>query len=311
MVFYGNQGRLEYDFQVAPGADPAQAELEFNGAKKLEVEDGALVIRSDADSIRLEAPQVYQEISGKKQTVEGRFVLRGKNHVGFAVGAYDRSRELIIDPILNFSTYFGGSGDEHTTSVAVDGSLNIYITGSTTSPNLPFTPGVIQAALNGAQNIYVAKITPPLGSIVAVLDYVTYLGGNGTDSPVGIAVDGGGDAFVAGTTSSTNFPTTSTTAYQTAPETGSTGTSHVFVSELNSGPTPTAASELLYSTYLSGNGTDVASGMTIDALGNVFVTGTTTSTDVANATAGISFRPALCRMGIAFQIISTPRSSSS
>ena len=158
LVFYGNQGRLEYDFQVAPGADPAQAELEFNGAKKLEVEDGALVIRSDADSIRLEAPQVYQEISGKKQTVEGRFVLRGKNHVGFAVGAYDRSRELIIDPILNFSTYFGGSGDEHTTSVAVDGSLNIYITGSTTSPNLPFTPGVIQAALNGAQNIYVAKL---------------------------------------------------------------------------------------------------------------------------------------------------------
>jgi hypothetical protein len=151
LVFYGNQGRLEYDFQVAPGADPAQAELEFNGAKKLEVEDGALVIRSDADSVRLEAPQVYQEIAGKKQMVEGRFVLRGKNHVGFSVGAYDRSRELIIDPILNFSTYFGGSGDEHTTSVAVDGSLNIYITGSTTSPNLPFTAGVIQTGLNGAE----------------------------------------------------------------------------------------------------------------------------------------------------------------
>ena len=304
LVFYGNQGRLEYDFQVAPGADPAQAELEFNGAKKLEVEDGALVIRSDADSVRLEAPQVYQEIAGKKQMVEGRFVLRGKNHVGFSVGAYDRSRELIIDPILNFSTYFGGSGDEHTTSVAVDGSLNIYITGSTTSPNLPFTAGVIQTGLNGAQNIYVAKITPPLGSIVAVLDYVTYLGGNGTDSPVGIAVDGGGDAFVAGTTSSTNFPTTSTTAYQTGPETGSTGTSHVFVSELNSGPKPTAASELLYSTYLSGNGTDVASGMTIDALGDVFVTGTTTSTDVANASAGIQFPASTLPDGQAFQIIS-------
>jgi uncharacterized repeat protein (TIGR01451 family) len=304
LVFYGNQGRLEYDFQVAPGADPAQAEIEFNGAKKLEVEDGALIIRSDADSVRLEAPRVYQEVAGKKQTVEGSFVLRGKNHVGFAVGAYDRSRELIIDPILNFSTYFGGSGDELSTSIAVDGSLNIYITGSTTSPNLPFTSGVIQTSLNGAQNIYVAKITPPLGSIVAVLDYVTYLGGNGTDSPVGIAVDGGGDAFVAGTTSSTNFPTTATTAYQTGPETGSTGTSHVFVSELNSGPTPTAASELLYSTYLSGNGTDVASGMAIDALGNVFVTGTTTSTDVANASSGVQFPASTLPDGQAFQIIS-------
>ncbi|HKT89786.1 MAG TPA: SBBP repeat-containing protein, partial [Candidatus Sulfotelmatobacter sp.] len=186
LVFYGNQGRLEYDFQVAPGADPTQAEIEFNGAKQLAVENGALVIKSDGQSVRLEAPRVYQEIAGQKQAVEGSFVLRGANRAGFSIGNYDRSRELIIDPILNFSTYFGGSGDEHSTFVAVDGSLNIYITGSTTSPNLPPAGGtVFQPALAGPQNVYVAKITPPLSSIPASLAYVTYLGGSGTDSPVG------------------------------------------------------------------------------------------------------------------------------
>ncbi len=172
-----------------------------------------------------------------------------------------------------------GSGDEHSTSVAVDGSFNIYLTGSTTSPNLPTATGIFQTTLNGAQNVYVAKITPPLGSLVAKLDYVTYLGGNGTDSPAGIRVDGRGDPFVAGTTSSSNFPTTSLTAYQTAPETGSTGTSHVFVTELN-----TDGTGLQYSSYLSGNGTDIASGMTIDTLDDIYVTGTTTSSDAASTT---------------------------
>lgn len=282
LVFYGNQGHLEYDFQVAPGADPSQAELEFSGAQAVDVEDGALVIKTPGDDVRLEAPRVYQEIDGRKHPVQAKFVLRGGNRAGFAIGDYDRSRQLIIDPILSFSTYFGGSGDEHSTSVAVDGSFNIYIAGSTTSPNLPAV-GTFQTTLNGAQNVYVAKITPPLGSIVAALDYVTYLGGNGTDSPVGVKVDGRGDAFVAGTTSSTNFPTTPN-AYQTVAKSGSTGTTHVFVTELNSGPTPAAASVLPYSTYLSGTATDTASGMAIDAQGNVYVTGTTTSQDVASST---------------------------
>ena len=272
LVFYGNQGQLEYDFQVEPGSDPAQAELEFNGAKHLELKDGALVIQGESGSLQLEAPRVYQEIAGRQQAVEGSFVLRGKNRAGFAIGTYDHSRALVIDPILSFSTYFGGSGDERSTFVAVDGTFNIYIAGSTTSPNLP-AAGIFQTTLTGAQNVYIAKITPPLGSLTAVLDYVTYLGGDGTDSPVGIRVDGRGDPFVAGTTSSTNFPTTATNAYQATPESAGT---HAFVTELQFD-----ATVLLYSSYLSGNGTDTASGMTIDASGNMYVTGTTTST-VAN-----------------------------
>jgi uncharacterized repeat protein (TIGR01451 family) len=277
LLFYGNQGRLEYDFQVAPGADPGQAELEFNGAKQLELKDGALVIKGEDSTVRLGVPRVYQEIGGKQQAVAGSFVLRGANRAGFAIGSYDHSRELVIDPILTFSSYFGGSGDEHSTSIAVDGSFNIYLAGSTTSPNLPAAAGILQTTLSGAQNVYVAKITPPLGSFPAVLDYVTYLGGDGTDSPVGISVDGRGDPFVAGTTSSSNFPTTLLNAYQPVPEAGSTGTTHVFVTELQDD-----ATALLYSSYLSGNGTDIASGMTIDASGYIYVTGTTTSSDAAS-----------------------------
>ena len=273
LVFYGNQGHLEYDFQVSPSGDPSRAELEFSGAEKLELNDGSLVIRGQNGNVRLDAPSVYQEIDGRKQTVEGTFVLRAVNRVGFAIGAYDHSRELIIDPILNFSTYFGGSGDEHNTSVAVDGSLNIYLAGSTTSPNLPVPTGAVQTTLHGAENVYVAKIQPPLGSQVAKLLDLTYLGGSGNDYPVGIGVDGGENPYVAGTTTSGNFPTSATNAYQATP--ASAGT-HVFVTKLNFDFTA-----LDYSSYLSGNGTDIASGMTIDPAGNLYVTGTTTSVETS------------------------------
>lgn len=273
LVFYGNQGQLEYDFQVAPGADPSRAELEFRGASQVDLEDGTLRIATGTGSLQLLAPRVYQEIAGQKHIVEGRFVLRGANRVGFEIAAYDRSRELIIDPILNFSTYFGGNGDERATSVALDGGFNIYLAGSTTSSDLPAV-GVYQTTLKGAGDVYVAKITPPLG--VATLNYVTYLGGSGQDAPVGIKVDGAGRPYVAGTTSSSDFPTTPLNAYQKTP--AGTGNQHVFVTQLSAD-----ASSLLYSTYLSGNGVDVASGMTINAGGNVFVTGTTTSVETSTS----------------------------
>jgi len=297
LVFYGNQGKLEYDFRVAPGSDPAQAELTFGGAQRLEVKNGALVIhganRHGADrhaagrDVRFEAPRVYQEVAGRQEPVEGRFVLRGGHRVGFALGNYDRTRELVIDPLLNFSTYFGGSGDELSTSVAVDSSSNIYITGSTNSSGLlaeypSSLPNVYQPALNatsGARNVYIAKITPPLGQTAAVVDYVTYLGGSGADTPAGIAVDNGGNAYVAGSTTSCNFPT-SASAYQNSPETCAANVQHVFVSELST-PTTTQAQSLIYSSYLSGSGTDIASGMTIDANGYIYVTGTTTSVETS------------------------------
>jgi hypothetical protein len=279
LVFYGKQGHLEYDFQVAPGSDPAQAELQFDGAKGLELKDRALVIQTQEGAIRLDAPRVYQEIAGKQEPVEGNFVLRGANRAGFEIGAYDHSRELIIDPVLNFSTYFGGTGDERGTSVAVDGSFHIYIAGSTASADLPVMNCSFPTCgtLNGAQNVYIAKITAPLGSVVAAIDNVTYLGGNGSDAPAGIKVDGANNVYVAGTTSSSNFPTTPTNAYQSSIYAGSTGTTHVFATKLKND-----FSEPAYSSYLSGNGTDAATGMTIDPAGDIYVTGTTTSNNVAS-----------------------------
>ena len=286
LLFYGNRGRLEYDFRVAPGADPSQAELEFDSAKQLVLADGDLVVKAESGSVRLESPSVYQEINDRRHPVGGRFVLRTANRVGFEIGPYDHTRELIIDPVLTYSTFFGGSADDTAPSIAVDSVGNIYMAGTTDSPPTSFPPTTLQTLIPTtltmtapATHVFVAKITP--GNTSAAV-YETFLGGGGSDSAVGIGVDGAGNAYIAGNTTSgisgtAPFPTTGTNAYQAAPATGSVGTSHVFVSVLD----PTGAT-LKYSSYLSGNGTDTASGMTKDNRGNVYVTGTTTSNDVGS-----------------------------
>ncbi|MGB6472522.1 MAG: SBBP repeat-containing protein [Candidatus Sulfotelmatobacter sp.] len=279
LVFYGKQGQLEYDFQVAPGADPSQAQLEFDGAQKIELSSGSLILKGDGGSLLFAAPSIYQEIDGRRQPVEGRFALRAANRVGFEVGAYDHSRELIIDPVLTYATFFGGTGNDTFPYITVDILGNIYLTGSTTSPNLPVTVGAYQSTLNStanAQNIFILKLNPLAGT--GGVEYLTYLGGSGTDSSAGIGVDGT-TIYVAGTTTSTDFPTTQT-AYQTNNSLKTPGNQHVFVSVLN--PTVTSTDQLVYSTYLSGSGADIASGMTIDTAGNVYVTGTTTSTALSD-----------------------------
>jgi hypothetical protein len=289
LVFYGNQGHMEYDFRVAPGADPAQAELQFDGASKLEVNGGELILTGENDgNLRMQAPQVYQRDGDRRQPVAGRFVLRAANRVGFEIGSYDRSRELIIDPSLNFSTYFGGSGTETSPSVAVNGNGDIYIVGTTqgspvstsattfpTTPVLTLFPTTLSLTTSSPPHIFVAEISP---SQPAVL-YETFIGGSGSDSSVGIGVDNGGNAYIVGNTTSPDFPTGGV-PYETAPETkgsqcSSITCSSVFVTVLN----PSGTAPLIYSTYLSGNGNDIASGMTIDLNRDVFVTGTTTSND--------------------------------
>jgi uncharacterized repeat protein (TIGR01451 family) len=286
LVFYGSQGRLEYDFKVAPGADPSQAELQFDGATKLELTHGDLILKGTGASVRLQAPRVYQSVAGRQQAVDGRFVLRAANRVGFEIGAYDRSRELVIDPTVSYSTYFGGSGSETYPSIAVNGDGFIYLAGSTTSTDLPVTtlPAAFQSTLKGAQNIFILKLDPT-GGASGIL-YLTYLGGSGTDISAGLVVDTGGTAYVTGTTTSTNFPT-SAAGFQTTPLAGTACTPlistisapcHVFVSAL-SGLDSTGSPQLKYSTYLSGNGSESATAVATDNDGDVFVTGTTTSTN--------------------------------
>jgi uncharacterized repeat protein (TIGR01451 family) len=294
LIFYGNQGHLEYDFRVAPGADPSQAELQFDGASKLELSGGDLILTGeDAGGLRLQAPQVYQRDGDRHKPVAGRFVLRAANRVGFEIGAYDHSRELIIDPVLVFSTYFGGTGTETSPSVAVNGDGSIYVVGSTTSPPGTFPLGsTIPTELGTvptAPNIFVVKIDPSQPSVA----YATFLGGSGgpgADTSIGIGVDNGGSAYIVGNTGSTDFPTAGV-PYQTGLQATQAKTqcalsptcTSVFVSVL-SGDGPTQGATLNYSSYLSGNGVDQATGMTIDTKGDVFITGTTTSQDTPTQT---------------------------
>jgi hypothetical protein len=282
LIFYGNQGHLEYDFRVAPGGNPAQAELAFEGASKLELRHGDLILTDDRDGgLRLQAPQIYQRDGDRRRRVSGRFVIRGGNRVGFEIGAYDHSRELIIDPILTFSTYFGGSGTETSPTVAVNGDGYIYVVGSTTV-GTGFPTTTASTTIGSAAHVFVTKINPTGPAVV----YLTFLGGNGTDSSIGIGVDAKGFTYIAGNTTSSNFPTspTSVLGYQQSPATKGRQCSgitcdSIFVSVLDN-----AGSSLFYSSYLSGNGNDVASGMAIDLNGDIYVTGSTTSNDAPSLT---------------------------
>jgi uncharacterized repeat protein (TIGR01451 family) len=278
LIFYGNQGHLEYDFQVAPGADPSQALLQFDGAGKLKLNGGDLILTGEKDGgLRLRAPQIYQRDGDRREPVAGRFVLRAGNRVGFEIGRYDRSRELVIDPGLQFSTYLGGSGSETSPSVAVNSDGFIYVVGSTTSPALTFPlNGTVPTQIGTAPNIFVAKISPAPPGVV----YATFLGGSGgpgADTSIGIGVDNSSNVYIVGNTSSTDYPT-SGIPYQTGPETKTQcGTSPTCTSVFVTVLSPTGSAPPVYSSYLSGNGNDQATGMANDPKGDVFITGTTTS----------------------------------
>jgi hypothetical protein len=264
LVYRGNQRQLEYDFVLAPGADPKRIRLDFQGADRLTIgAQGELVLHTVQGDLVQQPPVVYQEIGGERQPVAGRYVLLARRQAGFALGRYDRSRPLIIDPVLVYATFLGGSYEDQIRDLAVDGAGNVYVTGKTNSANFPGA-GSIQPDLSGVIDAFVTKIDATGTAIV----YSTYLGGSGVEWGFGIAVDGAGDAYVTGWTDSMTFPGVDGSSIQPAKASGS----DAFVTKL--GPTGAA---IVYSTFLGGRETDYAHSIAIDAAGNAYVTGVTNS----------------------------------
>jgi hypothetical protein len=270
LVYYGNQRQLEYDFVVAPGADPGRIQLKPSGVQSLKLdEQGNLVLGTGRGEMLQHKPLIYQDIGGKRRMVDGRYSLLDEQRVGFVVGQYDTTQALVIDPVLAYSTYLGGSDIEAELRIAVDGDGNAYVTGSTRSTNFP-TGSSQQGSNAGHFDAFVTKLNAAGNSLV----YSTYLGGSSNDDyGRGIAIDGAGSVYVAGATGSTDFPTV--TAIQPA---YAGGNFDAFVAKLDP-----SGSALLYSTYLGGNEYEIARSIAVDSAGNAYVTGDTGSQNFPTA----------------------------
>jgi hypothetical protein len=275
LVYYSNdRGQMEYDFEVAPGADSSKISLRFSGTESIRVDEttGDLVISTLAGELRHHEPIAFQYLPDGKHRVDARYETSGGGKVSFQVGEYDASIPLIIDPIIGYSTYLGGSGDiDFASSVAVDGAGNAYLTGSTNSANFP-TLSPFDGTFGGDQFNYDAFVTKMNVSGTAMI-YSTYLGGSSDDNGLGIAIDSAGQAYIAGFTNSSDFPTAS--AFQALRN----GTAYDgFLTKLNAG-----GSGLVYSTYLGGSQNDSALSVAVDGSGFAYVTGETSSSNFPTA----------------------------
>ncbi|MHB8728224.1 MAG: DUF7948 domain-containing protein [Sulfuricaulis sp.] len=275
-VFYGKEGALEYDLVVKPGADPAQIKLAFEGAESQRLDDqGDLVLQTALGPITQRKPILYQDIDGERRIIEGRYITPNSSEIHVEVKDYDRSRPLVIDPTILYSTYLGGSGGQYGQAIAVGSDGSAYVTGLVRSLDFPTVnpiPGGDQRnrGVPGktGSDAFVAKLAPGGNALI----YATYLGGSQDasggsvdDNGTGIAVDAQGFAYVNGQTKSVDFPTTIG-----ARQTTLLGTFDGFFTKLNQ-----AGNGLVYSTYL-GMAAD-PHGIALDTQGNVYMTGRTSS----------------------------------
>jgi hypothetical protein len=268
-VYYGNQNQLEYDFIVAPGADPRAIRLQFAGADRVRITpEGDLSVEANGFPIVQKKPRVYQE--GRE--ISARYVLRGRDQAGIELGRYDRSRELVIDPILVYCTYFGTSGNDQVTAMKMGPKGQLYVTGWTTSPDFQYIDGAYNNISAGLTDIFIAIVDTNDSNFP--LKYFSYLGGSNADVPLAMAVDGQGVIYLTGTTTSTNFPL----AGINVSSTGAANSVDAFVTKID--PRLYGGEALVYSTFLGGAaGNDSGTGIAVDGAGKIYVVGTTKSTD--------------------------------
>jgi uncharacterized repeat protein (TIGR01451 family) len=282
LIYYGNQGRLEHDFIVAPGADPSRIVWSFAGAHPSINRDGDLCLLINGTELRFQKPVVYQSAGSGRQTVPGRYALEG-DRVRFELGAYDHSRELTIDPLLVYSSYLGGSGNDYGSAIAVDSQGSVYVAGWTYSLDFPTENPIYGPGISGEG--YEAFVTKFNASGTALI-YSTYLGGtadNDQENAFDLAVDSQFNVYVGGTTDANDFPVT-TGAFQTLcggnsdsmgnriPGCGPGVGSSAFLTEINA-----AGSGLVYSTFLGGTDYTVITGVAVDSAGEAYVSGSTGS----------------------------------
>ena len=263
LVFYGRQGQLEYDFIVSEGSDLDKVVLSFEGLESLEVNSkGDLVLYSQRGIIVQRRPLIYQNVQGNRRIISGKYILRGRNQVGFQVASYDHEMPVVVDPVIHYSSYFGGSGDDLSKTVDVDSNGNTYIAGRTLSTDLQMANSS-QMGLGGGFDVFVAKFDSS-GS----LEYSTYIGGGGDDKAEYIRVDANGNVYITGETNSSDFP------MKGPMQPSSGGGFDVFLTKLDP-----SGSGLIYSTFLGGSGDEVGFGVDVDSGGNAYVMGRTDSID--------------------------------
>jgi uncharacterized repeat protein (TIGR01451 family) len=270
LLFYGNQKRLEYDFLLAPGADAGAIQFELGGAEATRIdENGDLIVRLADTEVRQLRPVVYQDWDGSRHFLSGRYVVRDARQIGLEVNGSRADKALVIDPVLAYSSFLGGTGVDVSHGVAIDSENNVYLTGETTSTDFP-TASPEQPQNAGGSDAFVTKLDPT-GSTVL---FSTYLGGSGQENDFhsgveasGIAVDSGGNVYLTGRTSSTNFPVVNALfpSYRG-------GDYDAFVSKVSAN-----GSTLLYSTYFGGEANDSGNGIAVDSGGSIYVTGGTRS----------------------------------
>jgi len=268
LSYTGHVDTLKGTYTVAPGADPNQIRWQYAGADStaIDAQSGDLHIQASSAALTEQVPEVWQvRTDGSHRSITARYQIDPHGMVQFALGDYDHTQALIIDPGLVYSTYLGGSGDDSAAGIVLDSTGAAYITGSTSSTNFPISTGAYQIGSAGGTDAFVTKLNVAGNAIW----YETYLGGSGSDVGNGIAVDGLGYSYITGSTSSNDFPTT-VGAYQTS----RAGLDDAFVTELR----PDGKS-LYYSTYLGGSTTDIGYQITVDSTYHAYVTGFTESSN--------------------------------